>query len=111
MGEIKITNSETSFYPLIIQDEEYTKLFAFQTEPEKQFWFKNEKVSEQELIEILIQANIENDTKNESFLIKRETLWFCPKDIIKASEIEKYFTKEAISQLVEYGYLTKVNND
>jgi hypothetical protein len=53
MENLKIKVNEGIFYPIIIQDENFKKLLAIQTQPEVKYWFKDREVSIEELIEIL----------------------------------------------------------
>lgn len=49
---LQISN-DTNFYPIHISSPEYKKLLAIMTQPEYKIWYKDEEVTQEELIEIL----------------------------------------------------------
>ena len=50
--QIELSN-ESNFYPILISSPEYKKLLAIMTRPEYKIWYKDEEITEEQLIEIL----------------------------------------------------------
>ena len=44
---------EGKYYPFMLTTDKFKKLLAVQTEPEIKYWFKDEEISVEKLIEIL----------------------------------------------------------
>lgn len=50
----------------------------------------------------------QEDKDGPTYVFTRPALWFCTKDEKKEVELLKYFTAEALNQLVKYEYLKKI---
>ena len=50
--QIELSN-ESNFYPILISSPEYKKLLAVMTRPEYKIWYKDEEITQEQLIEIL----------------------------------------------------------
>lgn len=42
------------------------------------------------------------------YKILRPTLWFCKGDEVSVDQFEKYFTHEALTQLINYGFIQEL---
>jgi len=60
VADFIVNQNEKSFgvvyYPILFATKQYDKLLAVQTQPNTKFWFKDEEVTEVELIQILERA-------------------------------------------------------
>jgi len=46
----------TNYFPFLVRDETYQRLFAVQTVPEFKIWFKDKEITDIELVQILQRA-------------------------------------------------------
>ena len=51
--QIDTSNKEPKFYPIHISSPEYKKLLTIMTQPEYKIWYKDEEITQEQLIEIL----------------------------------------------------------
>jgi hypothetical protein len=42
------------------------------------------------------------------YLILRPTLWFCKGDEVSVKNFDRYFTQEALTQLINYGFIQEL---
>lgn len=51
------------------------------------------------------------DKEGPTYIFTRPALWFCKGDQKKEIELLKYFTREALVQLISYEYLKEKSNE
>ncbi len=58
LPKIAIDESKSRFFPIVIQNQQYQKLFAVQTKPYVRYWFKDREVTQQQILDILHNAKL-----------------------------------------------------
>lgn len=69
-SQIDPINKEPKFYPIYISSPEYKKLLCVMTQPEYKIWYKDEEITQEQLIEIL--SNEHEELQKEVKELKKE---------------------------------------